>query len=344
MADRPVAGIANPIKRVETRGGITMSVKAGSMCCAVLGAWVAAAGAAYPERPIRLVISSPPAGTSDVLGRPVTQKLAESLGRQVVIDNRAGASGNIGVEIVARAAADGYTLLLGQTQTLAVNPTLYKNLAFDPLRDFAPVAMIGSVVFLLVASSAFAANTVPELIKMAKAKPGQITFGSASPGAVSHLTGEMFKLAAGIDLVHIPYKGAAPALTDLIGGQISIMFAGGPSAANQIKAGRLKLLAVASPDRVAAFPAVPTMIEAGLSGFDARAWWCVVAPANTPAGIVTRLNHEINRALALPDVRERFASQGADAVIMTPTQLSGYFKSEVAKWAQVVVASGARAE
>ena len=151
-------------------------------------------------------------------------------------------------------------------------------------------------------------------------------------------------LAAGIDLVHIPYKGAAPALTDLIGGQISIMFAGGPSAANQIKAGRLKLLAVASPDRVAAFPAVPTMIEAGLSGFDARAWWCVVAPANTPAGIVTRLNHEINRALALPDVRERFASQGADAVIMTPTQLSGYFKSEVAKWAQVVVASGARAE
>ncbi len=312
--------------------------------CALFVLFAAAATAAYPERPIRLIISSPPAGTSDVLGRPVTQKLAESLGRQIVIDNRAGASGNIGVEIVARAAPDGYTLLLGQTQTLAVNPTLYKNLAFDPLRDFAPVAMIGSVVFLLVASPSLAANTVPELVKLAKAKPGQITFGSASPGAVSHLTGEMFKLAAGIDIVHVPYKGAAPAMTDLIGGQISMMFAGGPSASGQIRGGRVKLIAVAGAERAPAFPNAPTMAEAGLAGFDARAWWCVVAPAKTPAAIVTRLNQEINRALAAPDVRERFASQGAEAVVMTPAQLGSYITAEVAKWARVVRESGARAE
>jgi tripartite-type tricarboxylate transporter receptor subunit TctC len=300
--------------------------------------------AAYPERPIRLIVSSPPAGTSDVLGRPVTQKLAESMGRQIVIDNRAGASGNIGVEIVARAAPDGYTLLLGQTQTLAVNPTLYKNLPFDPLRDFAPVAMIGSVVFLLVATPSLSAATVPELVKLAKSKPGQITFGSASPGAVSHLTGEMFKLAAGIDIVHVPYKGAAPAMTDLIGGQISMMFAGGPSATGQIKAGRVKLIAVTGAERLSSFPNVPTMTETGLAGFDARAWWCVVAPAHTPAAVVARLNEEINRALASPDVRERFASQGAEATLMTPAQLGTFIKAEVGKWARVVRESGARAE
>lgn len=314
------------------------------VCAALLFLCAALARADYPERPIRMVVSSPPAGTSDVLGRPVTQKLAESLGRQVVIDNRAGASGNIGVEIVARAAPDGYTLLLGQTQTLAVNPTLYKNLAVDPLRDFTPVAMIGSVVFLLVATPSLGAATVPELVKLAKAKPGQITFGSASPGAVSHLTGEMFRLAAGIDIVHVPYKGAAPAMTDLIGGQIAIMFAGGPSAAGQIRAGRVRLIAVAGAERTPAFPNTPTMAEAGLAGFDARAWWCVVAPAKTPAPVVARLNREINRALVSPDVRERFAGQGADAIAMTPAQLGSFITAEVAKWARVVKESGARAE
>lgn len=298
----------------------------------------------YPEKAIRLVVTSPPSGTSDALGRPLTQKLGESLGKQIVIDNRAGASGNIGAEIVAKSSPDGYTLLLAQTQTLAVNPTLYRKLPFDPLRDFAPVAMVASVVFVLVATPSLPANTITELITLAKAQPGKLTFASASPGSVSHLAGELLKSAARIDILHVPYKGAGPAVIDLIGGQVTLMFAGGPSASTQIKAGRLKLLAVASTARSPAFPGVPTIAEAGMPGFDVRAWWGIVAPARTPQTVIARLNRDVNRALDLPDIRERYASQGADPVVMSPAEFGAYIKSEVTKWAKVVKESGARAE
>lgn len=324
-----------------------MLFRAGPVVLALLAVAAVAAPARadnYPEKPIRLIITSPPSGTSDALGRPTAQKLGESLGKQIVIDNRAGASGNIGAEIVAKSIPDGYTLLLAQTQTLAVNPTLYKKLAFDPLRDFTPVAMVASVVFVLVANPSLAANTVTELVRLAKAQPGQLTFASASSGSVSHLAGELLKSAAGIDMLHVPYKGAGPAVIDLIGGQVMLMFAGGPSASTQIKAGRLKLIAVAGAARSPAFPGVPTIAESGMPGFDVSAWWGVVAPARTPQAVVARLNREIIRALELPDIKERFASQGADPVIMTPAQFGAYIKSEYTKWAKVVKDSGARVE
>src|ERR1035437_9836462 len=210
-----------------------MLFRAAPVVLALLAVAAAAAPARadnYPDKPIRLIVTSPPSGTSDALGRPLTQKLGESLGKQIVIDNRAGASGNIGAEIVAKSSPDGYTLLLAQTQTLAVNPTLYKKLAFDPLRDFAPVAMVASVVFVLVANPSLAANTVTELVRLAKAQPGQLTFASASSGSVSHLAGELLKSAAGIDMLHVPYKGAGPAVIGLIGGEGMLMFGGGPVA------------------------------------------------------------------------------------------------------------------
>lgn len=319
-------------------------VTALSMACTPLAVLGQATAGNYPDKPIRLIVSSMPAGAADVLGRLVGQKLSESFGKQIVIDNRAGASGNIGVEIAAKATPDGHTLLVAQTQTLAVNPNLYKNLAFDPLRDFAPVAMIGSVVFLLVATPSLAVNTLPELIKLARAKPGRLTFGSASPGAVSHLAGEKFKNMAGIDIVHVPYKGASQAVIDLIGGQISLMFVGGPAAMAQIKDGKLKLIAVAGAERAPAFPGVPTMGEAGMPGFEASVWFGVVAPARTPQGIVMRLNQEINKSLGLPDVRKRLASQGVNPIIMTPPQFGAYIGSEIMTWAKVVKDSGARAE
>jgi tripartite-type tricarboxylate transporter receptor subunit TctC len=299
---------------------------------------------AYPDKPIRLIVSSPPAGTSDAVARPVMRRMGDTLGRQIVIDNRAGASGNIGVEIVARSAPDGYTLLLGQTQTLAVNPTLYRNLAFDPLRDFAPVAMIASVEFLLVATGSLPANSVAELIKLARAKPGYVTFASASQGSVSHLAGEMLKMRAGLDMLHVPYKGAGPAVTDLIGGQVMLMFAGGPSAAAQVKGGRLKLLATSGAKRLAAFPGVPTVAEAGVPGFEVSAWWGVLAPAKTPPAIVTRLNREIVAQLGSAEVKDGFAAQGAEPVITTPSEFGAFIRAEHAKWAKVVQDSGARAE
>ena len=296
----------------------------------------------YPNRPLRLIVTSPPGGTSDALARPVMEKLAESLGKQIVIDNRAGASGNIGTEIVAKAAPDGYTLLLGQTQTLAVNPTLYKKLPFDPLLDFAPVAMIATVAFVLTASPSLPVNSVTELIKLAKAKPGQLTYASASAGSVSHLAGELLKSMTGIEMVHVPYKGAGPAITDLVGGHVMLMFAGGPSALTQIKAGRLKPIAVAGPKRLAAFSGLPTIAESGVPGFDVSAWWGVVAPARTPGGIVARLNRDINKAIDLPDVKERLTSQAAEPTIMTPADFAAYINSEYTKWAKVVKESGAK--
>lgn len=324
-----------------------MLFRAGPVVLASLAVAAAAAPARadnYPDKPIRLILTSPPGGTSDALGRPTAQKLGESLGKQIVIDHRAGASGNIGAEIVAKSNPDGYTLLLAQTQTLAINPTLYKKLGFDPLRDFTPVAMVASIVFVLVANPSLAANTVTELVRLAKAQPGQLTFASASSGSVSHLAGELLKSSAGIDMLHVPYKGAGPAVIDLIGGQVMLMFAGGPSASTQIKAGRLKPIAVAGIARSPAFPGVPTIAEAGMPGFDVRAWWGVVAPAKTPQTVVARLNREIIRTLDLPDIREWFASQGADPVIMTPAQFGAYIKSEYTKWAKVVKDSGARVE
>lgn len=298
----------------------------------------------YPSRPLRLIISSPPGGTADVLGRLVGQKLSESFGQQIVIDNRAGGGGNIGAEIVVRSAPDGYTLLLGQTQTLAVNPTLYKSLAFNPLRDFVPVAMVASVEFFLVAHPSVPAKTLPELIKLAKGKPGRLTFASASSGSTSHLAGELLKTTADIDMLHVPYKGAGPAVNDLIGGQVMLMFSAGPSISAQVKAGRLKLIAVAGNKRSSIFPAALTFAEFGIPDFNVNPWWGVVAPAKTPQAIVARLNREIAEALAKADVRQRLERQGANAVIMTPEEFGAFIRSEHARWSKVVYASGARVD
>jgi tripartite-type tricarboxylate transporter receptor subunit TctC len=298
----------------------------------------------YPSKPVRLIVSSPPGATSDALARPVAQQLTEALGRQIVLDNRAGAGGNIGAEIVARATPDGYTLFLAQSQTLAINPSLYKKLPYDALRDFAPVAMVGDVEFMIVANPGVPAQTVADLVKLAKAKPRQITYGSASSGSVGHLAAEMLSRMAGIELVHVPYKGAAPALTDLIAGQVNLMFTAGPTAMTQIKAGRVKVLATAGMQRSALLPQVPTIAESGFPGYSFSAWWGVVAPVKTPRPIVMRLNQEINKALATREIKERFGSQGADPVVMTPEAFEKFIRTDYAKWSKVVIESGARVE
>ncbi|HMH19017.1 MAG TPA: tripartite tricarboxylate transporter substrate binding protein [Burkholderiales bacterium] len=303
-----------------------------------------AAADAYPSKPIRFVVAFPPGGGTDIIARSIAQKLAERLAQQVVVDNRPGASGNIGTDIVAKSAPDGYTMLMGSAGPLAINASLFASMPFDPVRDLAPVTLAASTPNVLVVHPSLRATTVKELIALAKAKPGEINFASSGHGTPAHLAGELFDSMAGVKMIHVPYKGAAPALADLLGGQVQIMFSTMPPALPHVKDGKLRALAVTSLKRSPAMPELPTVDEAALPGFEANTWHGVLVPAGTPVPIIARLNREIVAILHLPDVVERLSGQGAEAQGSTPEEFAAYIKSETLKWAKVVRESGAKAE
>jgi tripartite-type tricarboxylate transporter receptor subunit TctC len=320
---------------------LVRAAAAGLLC---LLAALALAQGAYPSKPIRFIAPFPPGGSSDVLCRILGQKLSELAGQPVVVENRAGASGNIGHEYAARQPADGYTLVLSNNAALAINPHLFKRLGFDPHGDFAPVAMVASSGQVLVVHPSVPAASVRELIALAKAKPGALHFGSGGKGIPSHIAGESFKAAAGIDIVHVPYKGTVQAVADLVGGQVQLVFSDMVPAMPQIKAGKLRALAVTSAERSAALPEMPTMDEAGLPGFRSMVWWAVLVPRGTPADIVTRLNADFGRIVELPEVKERYAALGVATERSTPPQVTEKIKSDTQEFARILKAAGIDAE
>ncbi|TMH88026.1 MAG: tripartite tricarboxylate transporter substrate binding protein [Betaproteobacteria bacterium] len=311
---------------------------------AILAPHAARAADAYPAKPVRFVVAFPPGGGTDIIARAIAQKLAERIAQQVVVDNRPGAGGNIGTDIVAKSAPDGYTMLMGSAGPLAINASLFGKMPFDPIKDLAPVTLAASTPNVLVVHPSLRVATVKELIALAKARPGEINFASSGHGTPAHLAGELFNSMAGVKMVHVPYKGAAPALADLLGGQVQLMFSTMPPALPHVKDGKLRALAVTSAKRSPAAPDIPTLDEIALPGFEANTWHGVVVPAGTPATIVARLNREIVAILHLPDVVERFSSQGAEALGSTPEEFAAYIRSETLKWAKVVRDSGAKAE
>ena len=298
---------------------------------------------AYPAKPIRFLVAFPPGGTSDILARTIGQKLAESLGVQVVVDNRPGAGGNIGAEAAAKSPPDGYTIFMGTTSQ-AISVSLYSKLNYNLLTDFAPITQAVNYANMLVVHPSLPVKSVKELIALAKARPGQLNYGTAGNGTPPHMTGELFKSYTGVNIQHVPYKGGAPAIADLLGGQITIMFDNVPPLLPHVQAGKMRPLAVTSLKRINVLRDLPTLDEAGLKGFDSVAWNGVLAPAGMPREIIVKLNAEIVRILNLPDVRERLSSQGADPVGSTPEQFATWIRSEVQKWAKVVRDSGARVD
>jgi tripartite-type tricarboxylate transporter receptor subunit TctC len=310
----------------------------------VLGFVAQAHAADFPTKPIRMLVGGASGGGVDITARIVAAKLSESLKQQCVVENRAGASGNIASEIVVKAAADGYTILMGTIAPLAINPSLYPNLPFDPARDFAPISRAADSTNVLVIHPSLPAKNIKELVAIARARPGQLLFGSAQAGSAGHLAGELFNAAAHVKTVHVPYKGGAPAMIDLMSGQLQMIFATAITAVPQIRSGRVRPLAVTTAKRSALLPEVPTMHEAGLSGFEVNNWYGVVAPARTPPEIVRTLNREVVSALGQSDVRDVMLKQGLDPAPSTPEEFGAYIRSEIAKWRKVVQASGARAD
>ncbi len=303
-----------------------------------------AVAADYPTRPVTIVVAFPPGGPSDVLARIVGRKLEQILGQPFIVENRPGAGGNIAAEQVARAAPDGYTLLNGNNSILATNAALYKKTNFDPEKDFIPLSMIGTQGSILVVNPKVPVNSLAELIALAKANPGKLNFASSGYGAAAHLAGELFKTEAKIDIVHVAYKGAAPALQELIGGQTQMMFATAASVVGHIKGGLVRPLAVTTLTRIAAFPDIPTMDELGLKGFDATTWHGFVVPARTPKEIVDTLSRAIVTALKDPAVRKSLGDLGVDIVGNSPAEFAAYIKAEIPKWTAVVKASGAHVD
>ena len=289
-----------------------------------------------------MIVGYPPGGPTDVLARIVSQKLTQAWGQQVIVDNRPGASGMIGAEFTARAAPDGYTLLMVPV-TYAVTPSLFSKMTYDVEKDLAPVAQVAAAPFILVVHPTLPVKTVKDLITLARSRPGQLNFASASTGGMPHLAGELFNSMTGVKMVHIPYKGAAPATTDLLSGQITLMFNNMLSAMPQVKAGRLRAVAVTSLKRSAAAPELPTIAET-VPGYEANGWYGAFAPAATSKDLINRVNAEMNRIMKMPDVTQRLAGDGVEAVGTTPEQFGAYLKQEIAKWGKVVKASGAKAD
>ena len=302
----------------------------------------ALAAEAYPAKAIRMVVPFPAGGTTDILGRVAGQKITETLKQQVIIDNRPGAGGNIGTELVAKSPPDGYTLLTDPGSTLTINPSLYRNLGYDVVKDFAPVTILAAVPNVLEVHPSLPVKNVKELIALAKSKPGQLNYASTGAGQSTHLSMELFKTMAGVNVVHIPYKGSAPALTDLLGGQVTLMFDNMPTSLPHIKAGKLRALAVSTLKRSPVLPQLPTVAESGLPGFEVSVWFAVLAPSGTPRDIVQRLNAVLVKALQAPDVKQRLADQGADPVGNTPEQFAAVIQRDLVKWAKVVKDSGVR--
>jgi tripartite-type tricarboxylate transporter receptor subunit TctC len=314
------------------------------VCAALAAAAASAVAQQYPVRPVRFVLGFAPGGASDTMARAIGTQLSEGLGQPVVIDNRAGAGGNIAAEIVARSAPDGYTMLLGNNGILAVNVSLYPKLAFDPVKDFAPVVLVASQPNVLVVHPGVAANSVKDLVALAKAKPGQLNYASPGPGTTGHLAGELFKRMAGVEYTIIPFKGGGPAAIAMLSGETQFTFATALSVQGHIKSGKLRALAVTTAARSVSFPELPTVAEAGVPGFDAITWHGVVVPARTPQPVIARLNREFNKLLQAPDMRAKLLALGSEVIGGEPKQLTDYMKVEIPRWAKVIKESGARAE
>jgi tripartite-type tricarboxylate transporter receptor subunit TctC len=312
---------------------------------ALLALSAAAAGAqTYPSKPIRLVVPFPAGGSLDVVARAIGQKLSEAWGQPIVVDNRPGAGGNIGADLVAKSRPDGYTILEGALSTHAVNVSLYSRMPYDPVRDFDPITLVAVTPNVLVLNPSVPANNVKELIAYAKANPGKLSFASGSNGSAGHLAGELFKTEAGVDMVHVPYKGAAPAMQDLLAGRVQLMFDNLANSMQQVRAGKLRALAVTTARRSTLVPDLPTLSEAGLPGFDISTWWGFLAPAGTPREIVAKWNAEVARILATPEMKAFFAQQGAEPSPTSPEAFGAMIQSEIAKYAKIVKASGAKVD
>ena len=313
---------------------------------ALLLVFVAACGKeqAYPARPVNLIVPFPPGGSSDLIARVVSQRAGRALGQQIVIENRPGAGGNIGTEAAARAAPDGYTLIQCTIGTCAINLAIYRDLAYDLERDFTPIVLFASIANVLTVNPAVKANSVAELVALAKRQPGKLTFGSSGYGSSPHLSGELFKQAAGIDILHVPYRGSAPAITDLRGGQIDMFFDNTPSILPHIKAGALRALAITGAQRSRHLPEVPTMQEAGFADFVIAPWFGVMAQKKTPAHIIERLNKSFNEALSDPAVLKQFADMDVKAGGGTPEEFRGHIRAEIRRWGELVRARGIKAE
>ncbi len=326
----------NLSRRRLALGGIALA--------AAVAAPLAAQAQAWPTKPITIVVPFSAGGTTDILARVVGEALKNELGQPVVIDNRAGAGGNIGAALAAKANADGHTLFMGTVGTHAINQSLYKKLPYDPIKDFAPLTRVAMVPNLLVAHPSKPYNSVKELVAYAKANPGKVNFGSSGSGSSIHLSGELFNTLAKVDMIHVPYKGSAPAVTDLLGGQIDIMFDNMPSAIQHVRAGKLKPLAVTTAKRSPQLPDVPTVAEAGVPGYEATSWFGMFAPAATPAPVVAKLNAALVKVLADANVKKKIAEQGGEPHGEKPEQFAEFIRNETAKWSQVVKASGASAD
>jgi len=296
----------------------------------------------YPSKPIRFVIPFAPGGANDVIGRMVGTKLGEVLGQSMIMDNRGGAGGSIGLELAAKSPPDGYTLVLGNIATLAVNPTLYSKLPYNPVKDFQPISLGAKSAQVLVVHPALPANSVKQLIALARAKPGSLVYASGGNGSGAHLTAEYFKLLTKTQMVHVPYKGLGPAYVDLIAGQIQLAFGGVTGVGPHIKSGRVRPLGVSGAARVPAFPEIPTIAEAGVPGYDVTLWYGVLAPAGTPAPVVNRLHAAMTTSLQSADLKERLLSNGADPALMAPEEFRSYIQAEITRWAPIIKASGAR--
>ncbi len=304
----------------------------------------AAAPADYPAKPIRMIVPFPPGGGTDILARLLATKLGETAHWTVVADNRAGAGGTLGITEAAKAAPNGYEIVMGQKDNLVIGPWLYKNLPWDPTRDLTPIAHVAYTPVLIATSASSRFKTLADVVAAAKAKPGSITYGSPGNGTSIHLAGDLFEKAAGVKLVHVPYKGSSPALMDALSGNVDLLVSSVPSAMGQIKSGKLRPLAVTSAKRSSSLPDVPTVAESGYAGFDVSTWYGLFAPARTPDGVVNRLHAEVNKLLAQPDVKAAIQAQGAEPEAMSVAQFGNLLKTDYAKWKGIVEASGAKLE
>lgn len=303
----------------------------------------ATAQSAYPARPVTVVVPQAAGGANDAIARIVSQKLTEVMGQSFIVDNRPGAGGNVGTAQVAKSKPDGYTLMLTTNSAQVINPFIYKSTGFDPIKDFEPVGLVASAGYVLVANSAFPANSVTDLIAMAKAKPGQINYASAGNGTLNHLIGEMFKHSAGIDLVHVPYKGSGAAATDLAGGQIPVSIQSVPSSLPFLQSGKIKVLAVVNEKRLASMPNVPTIGET-LPGFGSTPWYGLLAPAGTPKDVIAKLQAGLAKALAAKDVADKLGAQGCEVLTGTPAQFAALIRDDLPRWSKIVKESGARVD
>jgi tripartite-type tricarboxylate transporter receptor subunit TctC len=319
-----------------------LSIATASLLAALLPGAAHAQG--YPNKPIRLIVPYAPGGATDIIGRAAAAELTKTMGQQVIIENRPGAGGNLGAEQVARSAPDGYTLLVSPSSLHGITPFLYTKLPYDPNKDLAPIIVLGSFANVLVMNPSIKANSVSELVALIKASPGKFTYASSGSGSTIHLSGEMFKSMLNLDIAHVPYKGSSPALTDLMGGQVSIMFDNIPSAITFIRSGKLKPLATTGPTRSSSLPELPTMIEAGFPGYISTAWFGIVAPAGTPKEIIAKINAEGQKAAKSPDFIKRMNELGYDIVGGTPEQMAAMIQEELKRWGPVVKSSGAQVD